>query len=356
MGPPRPPSPGELACCGAARRAPGGSRVTVTPGGASPGSSGRARYGACGPVPAGPCGEDRPSPAGRRESPGRVAGGRWSVGRAGMLRAGPAGQPRSAVGGGGRRARQPRLVLGAGHGPAGRWPRCGVVRGRAAVGAGLPRLVLGAGPAGWLGGCVPLGPGTGAGGHGVLPGAAGAGLGCRCCPRCPGGASQDHRAGLPDRLSRQAWREWARCRAPPGARRCVPLAAGRRAPGRCRPRARAGPWAAGVPRAAAGPRTACVPRAAGVPWTRLPLPGAAGRGPSCRCPATRPRPRRAMRPRAAPRHAASSAPRHAASSAPGTGGGRYPGACSPGISAGSGPSGSPAPARLRGGRPSCRSA
>ena len=41
------------------------------PGGASPGSSGRALDGACGPVAADPCGEERPSPAGRRVSPGR---------------------------------------------------------------------------------------------------------------------------------------------------------------------------------------------------------------------------------------------------------------------------------------------
>ena len=324
MGPRRPPSLGEPACCGAVRPAPGGSRVMARPGGASPWSSGRARYGACGPVPAGPCGRERPSPAGRRVSPGRVAGGRWSVGRTeccgpvllgsrdplsgtagGGLDShawswGPVtarfGNRDSVVRGGLRRAGPPGLVLRAGFRPAGRLRS--VVRGVGLVRAGPPRLVLRAGrrPAGRLrslsgaAGPVRARPATG-----CFPERTGQGTACRCCPpllmRCE--------PGLPDRASvlpaaagpGGPWPGLGAAHRPVRAGACR----GPRATG-CR--AAAGAWAA----AGAGllPGLGCC---RGQGCCRIPGPGrrcpARRRqaGPSCRCRATRPRPRRATRPR-----------------------------------------------------------
>jgi hypothetical protein len=225
-----------------------------------------------------------------------MAGGRWSVGRAeccGPVRLGSR-DPLSGVAGGGLDSH------------AWSW---GPVTGR-------------------LGGCVALpgaaGPGAGAGGHGLLPGADWAGAaGCRCCPALP-----------------------RRCEpGPPGRASGPPAVAGLAVPGpvpraaRCAPVRDAG---------REPPGSGLLPGPGPLPGAGPPLPGAAWPGAS-----VVPLPRHA--PSSAPRHAASSAPRRAASSESGTGGGRDPGACSPGISAGTGPSGSPAPARLRGGRPSCRS-
>jgi hypothetical protein len=318
MGPRRPPSPGEPACCGAARPAPGGSRVMARPGGASPWSSGRARYGACGPVVAGPCGTERPSPAGRRVSPGRVAGGRWSVGRTECC--GP-------------------VLLGS------RDPLSGT------AGGGLDSHAWSWGPVtARFGDRIPLsgapGPGAGAAGHGLLPGVGWAGTACLCCPplfmRCE--------PGLPDRGSVFPAAAGPGPGSVPRTARCVPVRAAGRGP----------PGAGLLP----GPGLLADPGPLPDPGPGLPMPGVAWSGRSVvplrrQAASSAPRHAASSAPRSAPRHPASSAPRspprHVASSAPGTGCGRYPGASSPGISAGTGPSGDPAPARLRGGRPSCRS-
>ena len=273
MGPRRPPLPG---CAGRrrgsaarARRLPGDGQARrrvarVCP--AVPGTApaGRSRQALAGAV--------RPSPAGRRASPGRVAGGRWSVGRAeccGPVRLGSR-DPLSA--GGGRRARQPRLVLGAGHRPG--WGgRVAALSGAAA--GGLDSHAWSWGPViGRLGGRVAGSPGRRGPvrarvATGCFPGRTGQGRRVAgAALRCPGGASQDHRAGLPDRPLRRAWRSRARCRAPPGARRCVTLAASRgsgllpggcRAPGCCRLPGRAPLPGRGVARR--GRRAVAAPRA-----------------------------------------------------------------------------------------------
>ena len=297
---PRLPSLGESACCGVVRWAPGGSRVMARPGGASPGSSGRARCGACGPVAAGPCGKERPSAAGRRVSPGRVAGGRWSAGRpecCGPVRLGSRDALSGAAGGGldrnawssgpvaarfgnsdplsGPAAGDPdrrdwswgpvavrvggcaccpgrpgplRMGWAAGTGRGGRWRS-----GRMAA-SGCP----------WL---VRARPATGY----FRARAEQARIAC-AAPRPPCGASQD-RAGLACRPPRQACRAQGRRRVPPGARRYVARAAGHRAPGRRR-----------APGRHRMPGCRC-------PAWRRPA------GPSSRYRATRPHPHPATRPR-----------------------------------------------------------
>jgi hypothetical protein len=261
----------------------------ATPGGASLASSGRARDGACALVAADPWGRDRPSPAGRRGSPGRVVGGRWSVGR--LACCGPVRlrcrDPLSGTAGGldshawsvgaapacfGSEESPSRPVAG---GLDRRDWSCGPVGGgwvplSEPVAGDLGRQDWSCGPvAGRLGGWVPLsgaaGAATGAAGHGVLPGAGWGGADCLCCPtlpmRCEPGLGRASVppvvAGLPGSALRTA--------------RCAPVRGASREPPGAGPLTGAGPPGAGLPRAgpsAAGP----LPGAWPPPVPGLPLP------------------------------------------------------------------------------------